>query len=338
MKNSKIAEFIEMSFLKEVPSNLNITDISYNGSVLYADDITDGRHELEMSITSDEVSAFVKQVANLCGKNFSYSEPILDVSFGRFRLNAVFGNTAFFDGQGVVTFSLRIFAKEIRFSCGDDKRLQTLLYKITNGNSSIVVFGNSGSGKTELQKYLVSLYDRATRVVIIDNISELAHTAYPQNLDITYWISGNIATDILVANALRSNASRIIIAEARGAEMLDVFRSALTGHPTIVTLHCLSENLVHKRMVHMCLERNPHLHFESTLLDVSTVFPFLIKTVKETLSSGQIARYIASISVMHEGSMKTIYKRDGWQKKATYNDSFAELLAITNAKKRGKGL
>lgn len=51
-----------------------------------------GRLKAEKSPNLKQVSDFLRQIANLSEKQFSYTSPILDVSFGRYRLNAVFSS------------------------------------------------------------------------------------------------------------------------------------------------------------------------------------------------------------------------------------------------------
>ena len=49
--NEKLLEYIETSFLKELLTNENITDISFNGEEIYYKDNLKGRVKSEISIS-----------------------------------------------------------------------------------------------------------------------------------------------------------------------------------------------------------------------------------------------------------------------------------------------
>ena len=308
MANERTIEYLETSFLKDVLSIESVTDIAFNGTDIFVDDVDRGRYRLETAPCYTDIFAFVKQLANLSGKNFYYSEPILDLSTGFYRLNAVFHNIARNKDKPTITFSIRKFSAIIRFNAKGDGVLDSILEKIVNSNTSIVIFGNSGAGKTELQKYLISLMRPMTRVIVIDNINELGMIEFPKDIDITNWLSGCVSIENLIANALRSNAERIILAEARGKEMLQVLNSALTGHPSIVTVHGIDNQMVYHRMARMCIEANPNLLMSETLVELRQTFTYSIKVVKDVGNNGGFVRRIESIAhVMRDGEVETIY-------------------------------
>ena len=85
--NEKLLEYIETSFLKDLLANENITDISFNGEEIYYKDNLKGRVKSEISISSNEAYSFLRQIANLTDSQFSFTNPILDVSVGRYRIN-----------------------------------------------------------------------------------------------------------------------------------------------------------------------------------------------------------------------------------------------------------
>lgn len=298
MDITRACDFIESSFLKEKLLDETITDISFNGRDFFCESYRDGKSRPEFDLSFNEVFNFIKQIANLLGKNFSFSQPILDLAFDRYRLNAVFYNIAQFSNAGTVTFSLRIYSDKIRY-VPPSLELKTLLHKLVNSSQSLLIYGMSGSGKTELQKYLISLYEDYTRVIVIDNINEIGLIKYDPNIDISYWIvpSGNqeISSEHLIENALRSNPQKLILAEARGKEMLDVLNASLTGHPSIVTIHAEDASKVYARAARMCLDANPTLDYVLTKTDLEKSFPILIEMKKEILKDGTTKRQIQKI-------------------------------------------
>ena len=143
---------------------------------------------------------------------------------------------------------------------------------------SIVLGGLTGSGKTEFQKYLLSRMEKNTRVIIIDNVCELDYVDINPNLDMNVWLANEDKKETnvqsLVRNALRSNPDWLIVAEARGEEMLDVLNSALTGHPILTTIHALDIESIPLRMTRLVMMGDKKSNYEDIYNDV-TYIPFI---------------------------------------------------------------
>ena len=88
----KIGGLLSDCFIHELLEDPFVTDISYNGSDIYYLDNRKGRCKFKSETTSEEIYSFLRQISNLCDSSFSLSQPILDVSFLNFRLNAVYKN------------------------------------------------------------------------------------------------------------------------------------------------------------------------------------------------------------------------------------------------------
>ena len=317
MDVSRIIAFFEESFLKDLLSNEKVTDISYNGQDLYYVHNDFGR--IKSDITLDKVAAkdFIRQIANLSEKQFSYSNPKLDVSFGRYRFNALHQSICRKNNEEAVCFSIRIASSKLRFKESDSlsEEVKELLQVLINSNVSIVIGGQTGSGKTELQKYLISLMKDYTRTIVIDNILELDQLTLDKDLDLNVWqVDENresASIENLVRNALRSNPDWLIVAESRGKEMLDVLNSSLTGHPIITTLHAFDIYSMPHRMVRMVMMNEQKMAFEDIYTDISYHMRFYIYLKRKYTSNGVVQRYISSISYLNDKEMEEIYGSDG---------------------------
>ena len=210
MDVSKTITFIENSFLKELLEKEDITDISYNGQDIFYVDNYLGRLKSDISINKQDAKDFVRQIANLTEKQFSYQNPKLDVSFGKYRFNAVHQSVSRKHNDECVCFSLRIASSILRFENDDglNQEVRELLSILIDSNVSIVIGGITGSGKIELQKYLISHMKDCTRVIVIDNILELDQFVTNDNLDLNVWQVDDKREEAsiqnLVKNALRS--------------------------------------------------------------------------------------------------------------------------------------
>ena len=89
MDVSRTISFFESSFLKDLLLDDKVTDISYNGQDIYYVHNDFGRQKSTISLEKIEAKDFIRQIANLSEKQFSYTNPELDVSFGRYRFNAL---------------------------------------------------------------------------------------------------------------------------------------------------------------------------------------------------------------------------------------------------------
>ena len=316
----KAVNYLEESFLKDLLTNPKVTDISYNGEDVFYVDNDYGRVKSEVTIERQVAKDFVRQIANLSEKQFSFQSPRLDVSLGRYRFNALHQSVCRKNNEESVSFSIRIASSSLKFNesnCLSDE-LKELLKVLIDSNVSIVIGGQTGSGKTELQKYLISLMKENTRVIVIDNILELDQFKTTQCLDLNIWQVDEKREDVsienLVRNALRSNPDWLIVAESRGKEMLDVLNSSLTGHPIITTLHAFDIESMPNRMVRMVMMNEQKMEFKDIYYDISYHMRFYIYLKRQYLKDGYVSRYISSISFLGTRGMEEIYRSDGKNK------------------------
>ncbi len=316
MQDSKIVTFIENSFLYELIKDEDITDISFNGYSLYYLHNYQGRKESNIKISNSDAKDFIRQIANLTEKQFSYQNPILDVTAGKYRINAVHNSIGRYGENQVITFSIRIASTKPRIT---DKsgfltpELLTLFNALLMSGMSIVIGGITGSGKTEFQKYLLRKMPLNTRVIVIDNVLELSQVDFKEKIDINVWQADekNLSTSIqlLVKNALRSNPDWLIIAESRGGEMLEILNSAMTGHPVITTIHAQNiENMPH-RLTRMVMMNDKRSDYHDVYDDVKSNFPVYVFLKRFIDKDGRVYRRIDSIAMMDkEGKLNLIYQ------------------------------
>ena len=332
MDIDKTITFLENSFLKELFAKKDITDISYNGKDVYYVDNYLGRLKSDVSVTKQEAKDFVRQIANLTEKQFSFQNPNLDVSFGKYRFNAVHQSISRKNNEECVCFSIRIASSVLRFESDDslDEVTRELLNTLINSGVSIVIGGITGSGKTELQKYLISNMKESTRVIVIDNILELDQFTPKADLDLNVWQVDDKREEAsiqnLVSSALRSNPDWLIVAESRGKEMLEVLNSSLTGHPIITTIHAFDLASMPIRMTRMVMMSDHNTSFDDIYNDISSHMRFYIYLKKKYLTNGKVKRYISSIGYLNGKKMEEIYGSDGVRKKTSVLSNEAKKL------------
>ena len=341
MNTEKLVDFLECSFLKELLENSNVTDISYNGFDIYYVDNNRGRLKSPMSVEVQVVKDFIRQIANLSEKQFSYQNPELDVSFGKYRFNALHQSVCRKDNKECVCFAVRIASSTLRFAEHKslNEKVKELLTVLVASNVSVSIGGLTGSGKTELQKYLISLMKENTRVIVIDNILELDQLNITQSLDLNIWQVDEkregASIENLVRSALRSNPDWLIVAESRGKEMLDVLNSSLTGHPIITTLHAFDINSMPHRMVRMVMMNEQKMAFDDIYADISYHMRFYIYLKRKYNAHGFVKRYISSIGYLNKDRMEEIYGSDGIKERyGLLSEEAIKMLDLSGVSKR----
>ncbi len=313
-KNTILMNYISNSFLSKFLKE-NVTDITYNGEDLFVENSISGKEKVSIDVSNNDIGDFLSHLANLSGKNFNALNPILDISFLNYRLNAMHPLIAKTNNEGVYTFALRVYAKKLKINYNNEDfcpyEIHDLLKRIIINKKSIIISGKTGAGKTEFQKYLVGYMPKTTKIVLIEDIYETYIKELYPDLDVTTWVSFDNQKDIeseyqkLIKAALRNNPDWLMIAEVRGKESKELYNAFTTGHPFITTIHAKSAKLAIKRFAYIMDE---DIHNNDILLDLAEYINFSIHLKKEKLLNGCTLRYIDNIveNVVLNG--RVIYK------------------------------
>lgn len=316
MDKKRVIEFIEQSFLSSLIKDEDITDISFNGKDIFFQHNLKGRNKFVSEYTYADCVDFIRHISNLCETQFSFSEPILDITISNYRINAVHSSIGRKYDDKVISFSIRIASKVNRVMNDNgfmSKEIANFIENILIEKNSIVIGGTTGCGKTELQKYLIQKMANNTRIIVIDNVQELDLVSPINDIDFTCWKSDEsrhlLSNDNLIKNALRSNPDWLIIAESRGKEMKSILDSAMSGHPIITTIHCNSIEQMPSRITRMIQLNNTSESYDRILCDVVNTFRYFI-FLEKTTDNGQVRRFISKIGVFYSESnkMKVIYE------------------------------
>ena len=343
MVKSEIINYIESSFIKDILSRKEITDISYNGRNIFITTNENGNEKVNLEISQNEVKDFLRQIANIAEKQFNYLNPILDLNIGRYRLNAIFTSIGRVVEEEAVTFSLRIASYEPRINRNHKfmvDEVEVLFDTLINNKYSIVICGVPGVGKTELQKYLISRINNNDKVLIIDNTIELSSLQKDEDKNITLWQADekNEASNVsnLIKNGLRNNPDWMIVSEARGSEMNDLLMSAMTGVPLITTIHSLDALSAPSRMAKAIMMNEKRIAYEDVISNLNEHFKIYVHLKKYIDKKNHISRYVSSIvEIDDKGIAHEIYKDDLKTKKfAKMSNNLSKSLLINNKKSK----
>ena len=193
------------------------------------------------------------QCANTMGKTFNMAHPFLDSESAELRMNFIHESIA---TNGIACVIRKTPAK-IRLNkeklINEDymtEKLHDFLEQCVLGHCNIIVSGETGSGKTELVKYLASKTRENEKIISIEDTLELhLDKIYPER-DIVAMKTNNIAsyTDVLVT-CMRQNPIWILLSEVRSAEaVLAVRNSISSGHHILSTIHADKASSIPMRM------------------------------------------------------------------------------------------
>ena len=215
-----------------------VTDVLINGASAQWIE-RDGKLERVENRFADEeaVRAYAQRLAIRAGRRVDDASPVVDARLpDGTRLHAILPPLSV-EGTSI---SLRVPRRQA-FTLAELNGLGTLpdeavdlLTELVRRRIAFLVTGGAGTGKTTLLSALLSLADPGERLVLVEDCAELApdhpHVvrleARPPNQE----GRGRITVRELVRQALRMRPSRLILGEARGGEILDLFSALNTGH------------------------------------------------------------------------------------------------------------
>lgn len=251
------AVFSQMDFgpINEFLGDEQITDISYsNGGQIWLKTLDKGIYQVERpDINNAFMEKLAFQCSNVMGKTFNMAHPFLDAESAELRMNFIHDSIA---TNGIACVIRKTPAK-IRLN--RDKLinekyvlsdLHDFLIECVHGHCNIMVAGETGSGKTELVKYLASNTYENEKIITIEDTLELHLDRIFPHRDIVAVKTNNIAsyTDVLVT-CMRQNPKWILLSEVRSAEaVLAVRNSISSGHNILSTIHADKASAIPLRM------------------------------------------------------------------------------------------
>lgn len=203
------------------------------------------------------------RLAAAAGRRLDDACPIVDGQvLGRVRMHAILSPLAASSSETgqAAAISLRI-ARPTQFTLHDLQQrtmlgasARRLIEQLVAKRHNVVVCGATGSGKTTLLAAALSELSTNERVVIIEEARELHpdhhHVVSLQAREANVQGAGEITMSALVRAALRMRPDRLVLGEARGAEIRDVLAAMNTGHRGCwLTLHANAAHDLPARLI-----------------------------------------------------------------------------------------
>lgn len=223
-----------------------VTDVLVNGP----DEVwLDRGHGLERADVrlGDEpaVRRLAQRLAGSAGRRLDDASPYVDAALpDGSRLHAVLPPLS----AGGTVLSVRV-PRRVPIGLADLAASGTLsapmlatLARLARTKVATLVTGGTGSGKTTLLAALLGAADPAERVVVVEDCVELVtdhrHVLRLQARPANVEGRGEVTLRDLVRQALRMRPDRLVVGEARGAEIVELLAALNTGHEGgLATLH-----------------------------------------------------------------------------------------------------
>ena len=242
--NDNLFSSIDFGPLKGYLDDDNITDISYsNNGQVWLKSLDKGVYRVDNpGINNELMEKIAFQCANIMGKTFNMASPLLDSESSELRMNFIHDSIA---RNGIAAVFRKTPAK-IRLEkekIVEQKYITTgihdFLIECVKGHCNMIVSGETGSGKTELVKYLASHTATNEKIITIEDTLELHLDKIFPERDIVAMKTNNIASysDVLVG-CMRQNPKWILLSEVRSAEAVTAVRNSISsGHNILSTIH-----------------------------------------------------------------------------------------------------
>jgi flagellar protein FlaI len=245
----------------------------------------------------DELDSFAVKLAQICGKQISIYEPIIDGKLADgSRLSVMLAKTV----TPFSTFTIRRFREDpftpIDLINTGTMSLEMAAYfwlAIENG-ASILFCGGTASGKTSTLNAFALFLPAAYKIFSIEDTRELmlphenwiastTRTGFSQSAE--HKTSKDIDMFDLTRAALRQRPQVVIVGEIRGQEAYALFQAMATGH--------ISYSTIHASDIHTLVQRleNPPISLPKALLISLNLVVFL----KATVINGKPARRITNV-------------------------------------------
>ncbi|MGD9160021.1 MAG: CpaF family protein, partial [Desulfobacteraceae bacterium] len=193
----------------------------------------------------DHLMQIIDKIVSSVGRRIDESSPMVDARLpDGSRVNVIIPPLSL---NGPVV-SIRKFREtpltedDLIESLALTREMMTFLRAVVRTKLNLLISGGTGAGKTTLLNVLSNYIPVTERIITIEDSAELQlaqpHVVKLESRPPNIEGKGEVTLTDLVKNSLRMRPDRIIVGEARGAEVMDMLQAMNTGHPgSMSTIH-----------------------------------------------------------------------------------------------------
>lgn len=257
-----------LGILEDVLSDERVTDVYVNSPAdINPIHIAVGGEECISNIylSQDDIDSMITRFRAISGRPFGEANPVLDMDLSEFRTRvSVIGNPL---AAGGLAYAFRRHANNPwtlpkLINMGSITPLAAgLLSFLIDGQSSILVAGGVGAGKTSLLAAMLLEVPQKYRILTIEDTPELPIERLQkigwkiQGMHTKSAVGGSeaeISPEMALRAALRMGNSTLVLGEVRGPEvkvLYEAMQVGTAGNSVIGTIHGASTRAVFERIV-----------------------------------------------------------------------------------------
>jgi len=247
----------------------DVTDLMIWDDEIWVTDIRRGHYRIDLHGWTEQdvaemtatVSRLPRQVALRMKMAYNDSDPILDgeglfPGIGQLRFNVIHENLTA-TGRPALAIRksihrLRIDHDAIIATRYADERFLQLMQVLVDCGCNIIIAGETGSGKTELLRYLARwIRPNQAIITIEDTLEAYLKDLYPDHNVLALKATAVVGIGDLLRPCLRQNPDWICVSETRGREVNYLLEAVSTGHRLLSTIHTNSAANIPLRMLEM---------------------------------------------------------------------------------------
>ena len=287
----------------------NVTDINYNGSDVWIDDLTRGRYCANVKLSKDFIERFTTRIADTVSATFNQYSPLLEAETDTLRISIVheeYANTGRSISIRKTPIIRRLNKKKMLDEEYCSEEFLNFMEKCVKAKMNMLMCGLPGTGKTEFLKYLTSFIPAEERVITIEDNLEIHYSEINPGKDcVELKVDMDRFSYVTAIKAcLRQAPQWILLSEARSTEVKYLLESMSTGTHCLTTIHTDDVRKVPDRIKNMVQDSVIAARIEND------VFSFLDAAilVKRKYKDGKIIRYIDQMCVFsrEKGQENTI--------------------------------
>lgn len=298
---SNIFEYVDLGQLKELMDNDDVRDITCLNGVITATSNTKGTYRTNLLLSNEEITKIAIQVANKMEKEFNPNSPFLegeiDVDDYIIRISAFH---SYVSPTGTALTLRKVTKENIlseNYMLESGYAAASVLERLKNyvqAGCNILVIGETGSGKTQLVKWLAGSVPGQERIITVEDSMEFQlPLLYPDKNILEVRVREDMTYSEIIAKCLRQNLQWLFLQEARGKEVEDLLDGMSNGCHVMTTMHTDESIGVVSRILQM-LKLSTH-DYESLSHRVHSLIDIVV-SVRKTETQQGIKRYISNIT------------------------------------------